>query len=69
VRVTGVDELTLDVHASVIARLDEASAGADQDAGESEGDDDSEVLDNAGPLTLAIDVTDADAPAADAPAA
>jgi exoribonuclease-2 len=69
VRVTGVDELTLDVHASVIARLDETSADADQDAGESEGDDDSEVLDNAGPLTLAIDVTDADAPAADAPAA
>jgi exoribonuclease-2 len=69
VRVTGVDELTLDVHASVIARLDETSADANQDAGESEGDDDSEVLDNAGPLTLAIDVTDADAPAADAPAA
>jgi exoribonuclease-2 len=68
VRVTGVDELTLDVHASVIARLDEATSDANQDAGQSEDEDDSEVLDNAGPLSLAIDVTDADAPAADTPA-
>jgi exoribonuclease-2 len=66
VRVTGVDELTLDVHASVVARLDEATP---TDQGDTEGDGDDEVLDNAGPLTLAIDVTDADAPAADAPAA
>ncbi len=66
VRITGVDELTLDVHASVVARLDEATA---TDQGESEGGDDDEVLDNAGPLTLAIDVTDADAPAGEAPAA
>jgi exoribonuclease-2 len=66
VRVTGVDELTLDVHASVVARLDEATP---TDQGDAEGDADDEVLDNAGPLTLAIDVTDADAPAADAPAA
>ncbi|RTL31639.1 MAG: RNB domain-containing ribonuclease [Burkholderiales bacterium] len=69
VRITGVDELTLDVHASVVARLDDATP-ADQgvDEGISEGEDDEEVLDNAGPLTLAIDVTDADAPAGDAPA-
>lgn len=62
VRITGVDELTLDVHASLLTRLDE-STPADQ--GDSEGGDDDEVLDNAGPLTLAIDVTDADAPAPD----
>ncbi|RZL00978.1 MAG: RNB domain-containing ribonuclease [Rubrivivax sp.] len=61
VRVTGVDELTLDVHASVVARIDEAASAADQ--GDAEGDDTDEALDNAGPLTLAIDVTDADAPA------
>ena len=68
VRVTGVDELTLDVHASVVARLDEA-APADQ--GEPEADDTDEVLDNAGPLTLAIDMQDAvvdDKPAASPPA-
>ncbi|MCH8180505.1 MAG: RNB domain-containing ribonuclease [Proteobacteria bacterium] len=62
VRVTGVDLLTLDVHASVVARLDETEA-ADGDAGDEDGDD-SEVLDNAGALTLAIDVADADAPEA-----
>ncbi len=59
VRITGVDLLTLDVHASVIARLDEADANqAPQgDAGD---EDDTEVLDNAGPLTLAIDLADAE---------
>ncbi|MFY9478378.1 MAG: RNB domain-containing ribonuclease [Aquabacterium sp.] len=65
VRVTGIDELTLDVHASLLTRLDDAAATAQGDP-EAEGED--EVLDNAGPLTLAIDVTDADAPAGDAPA-
>ncbi len=64
VRVTGVDLLTLDVHASVIARLDEAETNAG--ATEDEEGDDSEALDNAGPLTLAIDVADADAPEAGA---
>ncbi len=63
VRITGVDELTLDVHASVVARLDAPAAAGAADQGEPEGDDADEVLDNAGPLTLAIDVTDADAPA------
>ena len=58
VRITGVDELTLDVHASVIARLDEATE-AERGDEDDEGDD--AVLDNAGPLTLAIDVADADA--------
>ncbi|MFZ5529346.1 MAG: ribonuclease catalytic domain-containing protein [Pseudomonadota bacterium] len=65
VRVTGIDELTLDVHASLLTRLDDAAATAQGDP-EAEGED--EVLDNAGPLTLAIDVTDADAPGGDAPA-
>ncbi len=62
VRITGIDELTLDVHASLVARLDEATPA---DQGDSEGAEDDEVLDNAGPLTLAIDVKDADAPAPD----
>ena len=65
VRVTGVDELTLDVHASVTARLDEAPV----DEGDAESDEADEVLDNAGPLTLAIDVTDAEAPATPNPEA
>ena len=62
VRITGVDELTLDVHASLVTRLDETTPA---DQGDSEGAEDDEVLDNAGPLTLAIDVKDADAPAPD----
>ena len=66
VRITGVDLLTLDVHASVVARLDEAGT---TDEGESGDEGDDEVLDNAGPLTLAIDVNDAEAPAGEAPAA
>jgi exoribonuclease-2 len=69
VRVTGIDLLTLDVHASVIARLDEASPADQGEADAAEGEGEDEVLDNAGPLTLAIDVTDADTPAGDAPAA
>ncbi len=62
VRITGIDELTLDLHASLLVRLDEHVEAAPQ--GEPEPEDESEVLDNAGPLTLAIDVTDADPPAA-----
>ena len=51
VRVGGADLLTLDVHASVIARLDDVPA--ESAAAESEADD---LADSAGPLTLAIDV-------------
>jgi len=65
VRITGVDLLTLDAHASVIARLDDEAQGGDKD----EAGDEDEALDNAGPLTLAIDLNDADAPAEGAPAA
>jgi exoribonuclease-2 len=55
VRITGIDELTLDLHASLISRI-EAPVAADE--GEPEGDGDDDVLDNAGPLTLAIDLND-----------
>jgi exoribonuclease-2 len=51
VRITGADLLTLDLHASVLARLDDTAAVED-----STDDAADEVLDNAGPLTLAIDV-------------
>ena len=52
VRVTGTDLLTLDLHANVVARLDDPSTTAD-DAPV----DDAEVEEAAaGPLTLAIDV-------------
>jgi exoribonuclease II len=53
VRIAGTDLLTLDLHASVIARLDDVAASADAAPAESDADD---VADAAGPLTLAIDV-------------
>ena len=53
VRVTGIDEMTLDLHANLIERIDSAaSAIAEEDAGEDEDDTTS------GPLTLAIDVNE-----------
>ncbi|WP_343633370.1 RNB domain-containing ribonuclease [Roseateles sp.] len=62
VRITGLDELTLDVHANLVERLDaeaaDAQAGADAESEEDE--------EPAGVLTLAIDVNEdgAEAPAA-----
>ena len=58
VRVTGTDLLTLDIHASVLARLDDpALAGlAGPDAGAPPDETSEDLADGAGPLTLAIDV-------------
>lgn len=69
VRITGTDLLTLDVHASVLQRLDDPATPADDAVIE-----DAEIEEaSAGPLTLAIDVqgeTPVDEPAvASAPAA
>jgi exoribonuclease-2 len=50
VRIASTDLLTLDVHASVLARIDDTAAAASADA------DADEAGDSAGPLTLAIDV-------------
>ncbi len=58
VRITGSDLLTLDLHASVIARLDDPATEAD-DAAVDEADV-SEAQAGAAPLALAIDVQDAD---------
>ncbi|CAG1017721.1 Exoribonuclease 2 [Burkholderiaceae bacterium] len=59
VRVTGADLLTLDLHASVAARIDDPATTAD-DAPVDELEVE-EAVENAGPLTLAIDVQDGDA--------
>ena len=53
IRITGTDLLTLDVHASVLARLDDPDTAADDDKTVDEGDSEDVA---AGPLTLAIDV-------------
>jgi exoribonuclease-2 len=72
VRVTGSDPLTLDVHASVVARLADEPAAAAAEA-EAEGGDDEPGAEAAGPLTIAIDVDEgsaaADAADDDAPVA
>ncbi|NCT85557.1 MAG: RNB domain-containing ribonuclease [Comamonadaceae bacterium] len=52
VRITGLDEMTLDVHATLIERLDEAAP-----VDEADGDDD-ELEAAAAPLALAIDLND-----------
>jgi exoribonuclease-2 len=73
VRITGTDLLTLDVHASVAARLDDPTTTADDvrvdDAEIEEAAE--ELTAGAGPLTLAIDVQgdDAASDTANAPAA
>lgn len=54
VRITGLDEMTLDVHASLIERLDEPVATEEAEAE----DDDLEAA--AAPIALAIDVNEAE---------
>ena len=56
VRVGGTDLLTLDVHASVVARIDDPTTTTD-DAIVTDADLD-DLSDSAGPLSLAIDVQD-----------
>lgn len=63
VRLTGSDPLTLDLHASVVARIDDPVTTAD-DAPVDDVDVE-EAVDSAGPLTLAIDVAEADPAPAD----
>ena len=55
VAVTGADLLTLDIHASLVARLDDVATAAASPANDAEADAD-DAADNAGPLSLAIDV-------------
>ncbi|MEO6973303.1 MAG: RNB domain-containing ribonuclease [Rhodoferax sp.] len=53
VRLGAIDEITLDVNASVIERLDQAPLGAAQD-GEGTQDDEDDAV--AGPIAIAVDV-------------
>ena len=55
-RVTGTDLLTLDVHANVIARIDDTAAADVAAAEEADTGEDADAEEGAGPLTLAIDV-------------
>ncbi len=70
VRIDGIDLLTLDLHARLVARLDDdkPDAGTAPDAEADEADDAEETA-GAGPLTLAIDVDEETPPAAGTDAA
>jgi exoribonuclease-2 len=60
-RITGIDLLTLDLHAVLAARIDEAVPAGD------DAEDGDEETPATGPLTLAIDLNDSDAAVAPAP--
>ncbi len=55
VRITGTDEMTLDVHASLIERLDGAASNNTPDA-QAEADSEDDEAAGSGPLTLALDL-------------
>ena len=62
VKLGEIDEITLDVSGTLIERLD---AGADaQPSNEEDGGDDDEDA-AAGPISIAVDMNDTEAPAAD----
>ena len=67
VRITGIDGLTLDLHAGLVARLDDPGTAADD--AEVDADEAEEAADAAAPLALAIDLQDADNAPEGAPAA
>jgi exoribonuclease-2 len=64
VRLTGVDLLTLDAYANLVARLDEPVADQIDEGDDALADEDEAPATG---LALAIDVHDADAPPADVP--
>ena len=66
IRITGTDLLTLDVHASFVARLDDPTTSADDAVVDAEDAEESEAA--AAPLALAIDVDEAPVASGDTPA-
>jgi len=68
VKLGDIDEITLDLVGTVVERLDLTAAGpaAGTPGPEPAGDDEDEVL--AGPIAIAVDMADAEAPAVDNPA-
>ncbi len=58
VKLGEIDDITLDVNGTLLARLDDAAQEATPDA---EGEDDEEAT--AGPIAIAVDVNEAEAPA------
>ena len=59
VRLGEVDEITLDIHGTVVERLDDPNDASDDAVVEDEGDEDAV----AGPIAIAVDVNEADSTA------
>ena len=74
VRITGMDPLTLELHASLTVRLDDpadsirAAAGTDHTEAHADETNDDDDAAGAAPLALAIDLAESDAPAEGSPA-
>ncbi len=64
IKIGDIDLVTLDIHASVIERLDTPETPGDEAEGDT-GEDDEDA--GAGPIAIAVDMTESDAPAAEAP--
>ncbi len=62
IKLGDIDEVTLDIHGTVIERLDTPEM---TEAEGDNGEDDEDA--GAGPIAIAVDMTEGDAPAAEAP--
>ncbi|CAN5659224.1 RNB domain-containing ribonuclease [soil metagenome] len=66
VKLGSIDEITLDVHGTVIERLDAAPVAEGASEGEQNEEDDGDEV-ASGPIAIAVDVSEAEAPASDNP--
>ncbi|MGV8803565.1 MAG: ribonuclease catalytic domain-containing protein [Polaromonas sp.] len=67
VKLGAIDEITLDISGAVIERLDDTATPADADATEENGEDDEDLA--AGPISIAVDLSEPEAEQAATPAA
>ncbi len=65
VKLGDIDEITLDVNGTVVERLDPVAAGEAKVQADGDGDDEDEVV--AGPISIAVDVAEPNAPDGDNP--
>lgn len=65
VKLGEIDEITLDIHGTVIERLDDPNDASDDAPLDDAAEDEDDV---AGPIAIAVDVNEADSPSADNPA-
>ena len=68
VKLGAIDEIALDVNGSVTERLDAVAAGASAGSGSQDGGEEDEEEVVAGPIAIAVDMAEIEAPAGDNPA-